>query len=189
MRKNVKKEQENLVKEVVEIHKEMNALTVDKINDTAPVAIEKEAQTKLSTKELAKMEGVPYIEPMRKLQPFGTLPEKWRKMRDRDWEYVKGIYENEASRGEPIRFTFSKWPGDPDCMWEVPANKPVYVPRMIAKLLSGEKDEETGVSAMNYHTFEHIEKMPQLQRKDDFMHQFSVIGTQSRGKFRAIGSF
>ena len=185
----MKETHKKLVNEVVEIHKDMNELSVDKINETAPQAVEKEQQVKVNYKELAAREGIQYIEPIRKFLPFGTLPEKWKKFRDHDWEYVKGVFENEVSRGEPIKFTFCKWPGDPDCTWEVPSNRPVYVPRMIAKLLSGEKDEHTGMQAMQYHSFNHIEKTPQIWQKDDFTHQFVVTGTHTRGKFRAIGAF
>ena len=175
------------VNAVLEVHKDMAELTVDKINDIAPPEAEKEI--KISLKEIARLEGIQYIEPIRKLQPFGILPEKWKSKHAHDWEYVKGMFDNEVAKGEPFRFTFSKWPGDPDCMWEIPANRPVYVPRMIAKLLSGEKDEDTGAQAMNYHQFQHIEKAPQIWQKDDFTSQFTVTGTLSRGKFRAIGAF
>lgn len=183
------KRQEQTVKDVLNLHKEMNELSVDKINEMAPQVQDKEPEVKLSMKEIARMEGVPYIEPIRKLKAIGSLPEKWRKQHARDWEYVKGIFENEVSRGEPIEFSFCKWPGDPDCIWRVPSNTPVYVPRMIAKHLSGEKDEVTGMQAMQYHQFDHIQKVDSQMRKDDFTHQFAVIGTTSRGKFRAIGAF
>jgi len=185
----MKKDTEKAVKEVMSLHKDMNELTVDRINETAPALKESEPQTKLSTRELAKNENIRYIEPIRKLQPFGHLPEKWKKERDYDWEYVKGIFENEVSRGEPIRFTFSKWPGDPDCVWEIPSNVPVYVPRMIAKHLSGEMDPRTGMQSMQYHTFDTIRKAESQIRKDDLMENFVATGTVSRGKFRALGAF
>ncbi len=185
----MKKGPEALVKDVIGLQKDMNELTVDKINDAAPAKRELEPEVKLSAREIAKMEGVAYLEPIRKLPPIGVLPEKWKKEHAKDWEYVKGIFENEVCRGEPIRFSFSKWPGDHDCVWEVPSNRPVYLPRMIAKHLSGEVDESTGMKAMEYHSFDHIQKQPQIWQKDDFTHQFSVTGTFSRGKFRALGAF
>jgi hypothetical protein len=183
------KEKVKIVNELLTNQKEMNELTVDKICEAAPEAKEVEQQVKINYKELAEREGIEYIEPVRKLLPFGTLPEKWRKMRDHDWEYVKGVFENEVSKGESIKFGFSKWPGDPDCVWEVPANRPVYVPRMIAKHLSGEKDEHTGIQAMEYHTFDHIQKAHNQWKKDHFADQFAVTGTQKRGTFRPIGAF
>ena len=177
------------LKSVIDLHEDMNALSVDKVNAIAPALEEKEPEVKLSPKELARQEGIRYIEPLRKLQPIGTLPEKWKSMHKRDWEYVKGIFENEVSKGESLRFCHCKWPGDPDCIWEVPANIPVYVPRMIAKLLSGERDEDTGQQAMLYHSFSHVQKADSQLRKDDFMEQFCPLATYSTGRFRAIGAF
>jgi hypothetical protein len=185
----MKKTDKDLVEGVINMQKDMNELSVDKINEIAPKQEEKMPVVVLSKKEIAAMEGIQYVEPIRKFQAFGVLPEKWKKERDHDWEYVKGIYENEVVRGDPIRFTFSKWPGDPDCMWEIPSNKPVYVPRMIAKLLSGEKDESTGIQAMQYHSFNHIARAEVNWQKDEFTHQFAATGTYSRGKFRAMGAF
>jgi len=183
----IKKADVQLVESLIDTQKEMNSLTVDKIVDTAP----KETETEMKTdwKAVAQKEGIQYIEPVRKMQAFGKLPDKWKSKHARDWEYVKGIFENQVNPNEPIKFTFCKWPGDPDCMWSIPANVPVYVPRMVAKLLSGEKDEDTGIQAMQYHEFKHIEKTPKLWQKDDFTNQFTVTGTHSRGKFRPIGAF
>jgi hypothetical protein len=185
----MKKDAKDLVKDVANLQQDLNKLTVDVINETAPKVVDTEVQTKMSKKELAKLEGVPYIEPVRKLKAIGTLPEKWRAKRERDWEYVKGIFENEVCRGEPIKFTFSKWPGDPDCVWEVPANRPVYVPRMIAKHLSGEQDEDTGIKAMEYHSFDYLTKHASNIEVGKEMESFCTTGTYSRGKFRALGAF
>lgn len=168
----------NAVEQVLEMHQDMNALTVDKINETAPKA--QEVEQKINYKKLAEKEGIQYIEPLRKLNAFGTLPDKLQKDRDRDWEYVKGVFENMVINGEPIRFWFSKYPGDPDCMWEIPCNRPVYVPRMIATHLE---------TTMQYHTFDYVEKPTSHQRKDDFTHNFTATNTYYRGKFRPIGAF
>lgn len=183
------KPQSNPVKDVLEMQHSMNALTQDKISETAPKEVEVAPQVEISLKEIARREGIPYIEPIRKFQAFGTLKPEWKAKRDHDWQYVKGMWENEIIKGEGIKFTFSKWPGDPDCMWEIPANKPVYVPRMIAKLLSGEKDEDTGYEVLKYHSFDHVQKSEQYWQKDEFTHQFCATGTYSRGRFRAIGAF
>lgn len=169
-----------LVENVIESQAEMNELTIDKINEVAPKAEELEPQTKLTAKEIASREGVQYIEPTRKLSAFGTLPEKLKKEHARDWEYVKGVFENNIINGEGISFWYSKYPGDPDCLWTIPANRPVYVPRMIATHLE---------HAMKYHTFDYIEKPDFRKKKDDHVDEFSVTGTHYRGTFRAIGAF
>lgn len=175
----MKKTREDTVKEVVSLQQDLNALSVDKINETAPKA-DPEPQTQLSMKEIAKAENVPYIEPKRKIKGFGKLPEKLVAEHKRDWEYVKGIFENFVVNGEPVKFWLSVYPGDPDCLWEIPANRPVYVPRMVAKHLE---------DVMKYHTFSYLEKHQQTMAPDDFTHQFTVTGTTYRGKFRAVGAF
>jgi hypothetical protein len=170
---------ENVVSDVMNLHQTMNELSVDKINEMAPAA-EVPVTLELTAKQRAKNEGVQYIEPRRKMQPLGKLPEKLQKQRNHDWEYVKGIYENYVVNGEPIRFWYVLYPGDPDCEWEVPANRPVYVPRMIARHLE---------ECQRYHTFSYIQKPDQQWSTDDFTHQFSPTGTNYRGKFRSIGAF
>lgn len=175
----VKKVQQDAVRQVVEMHQDMNALDVDTIEKIAP-AKEVPTTLELTKKQLAQKEGIPYIEPIRKMQAFGTLPEKLKGEHAHDWEYVKGIYENYIVSGEPLRFWYSKYPGDPDCMWEIPANRPVYVPRMIAKHLE---------EGQKYHTFGHVELPENRKQVDGFEQEFRPTGTHYRGKFRAIGAF
>lgn len=172
------KKNEELVKEVVEMTTQMSELTVDKLNET-PVA-EPEIQTKLTNKELADSLGVRYIEPKRKMAPFGTLPEKLKSEHQRDWEYVKGIYENIESVGESVEFWYCKYPGDPDCLWSIPANVPVFVPRMIAKHLEEHQ---------RYHKFDYIQRPEGQWGPDEFTHEFRPAQTVYRGKFRPIEAF
>ena len=68
------KQQEKAVNQVVEMQKSLDTLTVDKINEVKPV--ETEQIEKINYKKIAQDEGVQYIEPLVKLKPFGTLPEK-----------------------------------------------------------------------------------------------------------------
>lgn len=170
---------ESLVKKTLEMHEDMNALTVDAIEKMAP-KVEVEPQIKLTAKQMAESEGALYIEPRRKLPPFGKISEELKKKRDYDWEYVKGIYENYVVNGETLRFWYCIYPGDPDCEWEIPANRPVYVPRMIAKHLE---------ECQKYHTFDYVERPGASWKKDDFTHAFTPTGTHYRGKFRPIGAF
>jgi len=175
--KEEKKNKEDLVKSVINQQKEMSSLTVDEINKTPEAPIE---EVKLSKKEIAKMEGAHYIEPKRKLAPVGKLPEKLEKQHAHDWEYVKGVFENFEMSGEPVQFWYSKYPGDPDCLWEVPCDVPVYVPRMIAIHLE---------NVMKYHKFDYIERDSRDWKSDQFTHLLKPIATHYRGKFRPIGAF
>lgn len=176
----MKKTSETLVQAATDIKENLDSMSVDKINASAPKAIEPIPQ-EMSLKERAKLEGVRYIEPKRRLSPpLGKLPEKLKAKHAHDWEYVKGIYENYIVIGEPITFNLCMYPGDADYMWEVPANVPVYVPRMVAKHLE---------ECQAYHTFNYVEKASQEWRANEETHQFKVTGTHYRGKFRPIGAF
>lgn len=178
----MKKDTENLVKNVASMGNEVAQLTVDKINEMAPKPEEKELR--LTTKQQADSEGARYIEPKRRLQGFGKLPDKLKKEHARAWEYVKGIYENYIVSGEPVEFWYSEYPGDPDCLWSIPCNVPVYVPRMIAKHLE---------ECQKYHTFTRIEgasdPRPMASNEVEAMRWFAPTGTHYRGKFRAVGVF
>ena len=170
-------EKQKLVKQTVEMHEQMNALTPDVIA-TAPV-VETAPQTKIARRERDD-DGCPYIYPKRKIKGLGVLPENMRKKHDHDWEYVKGIFENNVIIGEGIEFWFQVYPGDDNCLWSIPANRPVWVPRMVAKHLE---------TKMVYHKFAFKNKEPSRIRPDDYMEEFVVSDTVSRGKFRPIGAF
>ena len=105
------------VQQVAAMSEQMNTLTVDRINEIAPPAKEI-LPPPMSLKERAKLEGVLYIEPNKKLPAFGKLPPEWKSARDRDWEYVLGIFQSgnctSIAPGEPQRFWLCIWPGDPD---------------------------------------------------------------------------
>lgn len=173
-----KEQQKKLVKGTVELQQTISRMTVDEINQAPDV--EPETQLQLTAKQLAAKENCLYIEPKKTLPPVGTLPEKQRKAHDYDWQYVKGILENFVISGEGVEFWYKKYPGDQDCLWHVPCNVPVYVPRMIAKHL-----EET----MKYHSFEVISRPQEKWQKDQFAEDFRATGTQYRAKMRAVEAF
>jgi len=174
----VTKAQKDMVKQVVDLQEDLNALTVDTCN-SAP-NVEPEIQTKLTAKQIADQNGYIYITPYRTLPAMGKLPEKLKAQHARDWEYVAGIYENYIVNGEPLEFSLCIYPGDKDCQWRIPCNVPVYVPRMVARHLE---------EVQKYHKFDYIEKPGHLQRKDDYRERLTPIATQYRGKFRPIGAF
>lgn len=179
----MKKDVENIVKSAVGLQQDLNALTMDAVQEAAPEA--EYIVQKASLKELAKLENAQYIEPKRRLSPpLGKLPEKLKKQHASDWEYVKGIYENYVVNGEPITFSYCKYAGDADYMWEIPANVPVYVPRMIAKHLE---------ECQQYHTFTKVDANadPGIVRDNELetFKWFRPTATHYRGRFRAIGAF
>lgn len=175
-----KKRDVEAVKDVLELQKDMNAMSVDKINELAPKVEAEEIEKPLSMRERAALENARYIEPKRTLKAFGTLPEKLKREHAHAWEYVKGMFENYIVNGESITFWLSLYPGDPDCLWEIPPNVAVYIPRHVAKHLE---------EIMKYHSFSFLEKPKERWRPGDEMEFFAPTGTHYRGKFRAIGAF
>lgn len=111
---------------------------------SAPVQ-EVEPQTRLSTREANKMDAA-YLKPIRsisrtnfqnsKIDSRTFWDEKNRKARDEDWEYVKCIVENYEIIGEAVEVWTAKWGCDPAHFWRVPVNKPIMIPRHLAKQLS-----------------------------------------------------
>lgn len=170
------------IQEVAGLQQEMSSLNVDTINELAPKAVIPDVQ-EMSLKERAKLENVLYIEPKRTLtrpSKEEKLPEKLKKQHARDWEYVKGMLENFELTGESVEFSLKLYPTDPDYLWEVPSNVPVYVPRLVAKHL-----EET----MKYHTFTYVDIPAERWKVNDFTHRFKPTGTHYRAKFRSVGAF
>lgn len=169
---------EDLVSAVLENEKQLSKLDVDTIDKMAPEAEIPEPE--ISIKERARMENCQYIEPKRKLKGFGILPEKLKKEHAHAWEYVRGMFENYIVGSESLTFWLSLYPGDPDCLWEIPPNRPVYIPRHVAKHLE---------EVMKYHKFDYVQKPETQWQVDQQIEQFTPVSTHYRGKFRAIGAF
>ena len=95
-----------------------------------------EQQNKMSTKEVRQYDA-PVIKPLSTM-PRGKFhwDEKWRAERDRDWELVRVIVENHEIIGEDIDCWSAPWACDSAHHWKVPTNKPIYIPRHLAKQLA-----------------------------------------------------
>jgi hypothetical protein len=102
-----------------------------------------EPQTKISRREMDHADAQ-WIEPLRSIKrPVGGkdkatvyFNEKWKPLHEKDWEYVKCIVENNELIGEKVPAWTSKWGCDPAHYWEVPVNRPVMIPRLLAEQLS-----------------------------------------------------
>lgn len=94
-------------------------------------------QTKLSKQEI-KHDKTPYLKPERYISssPKEKFNPLWEKLRERDREYVKVIVENNEVKGESVALWYKKWPTDNAEFWQVPVNKPVYIPRGVADQLA-----------------------------------------------------
>lgn len=132
----ISKDLENAALASAKMQAEMSALTQDAMQD-APLH-ETEAQTQMSKREIEAYDA-PLIKPTRSMPSSGKSLEKEKKMREDGWKYIKVIAENNEVNGEMIEFWLKKFAGDPVNFWQVPVNKPVYLPRHVAEHLSNRK--------------------------------------------------
>ena len=104
-------------------------------SDSSPTIRETEPQTKLSSKEVAKTDA-PYIRPSRVICSKETFNENFRREYEEAKKYVKCIVENNEIRGDIVETWVKKFPGMPAEFYQVPVNKPIYLPRMVADHLA-----------------------------------------------------
>lgn len=105
-------------------------LTLDRMNE-APV-LEMEQQTKLSSREIDKSKDV-YIKPVRSIGAREKFNERFRDEWNFQREDVQIIAENKEIIGEMIETWTKPFPGVQCEFWQIPVNKPVYVPRHVAE--------------------------------------------------------
>lgn len=125
---------EKLVRKVNDFE---DAMTGMKVQDASGQAAEVEPQAKLSSKE-KQSDGIPRIQPSYRI-PVGPVKNKYtQETYEYLWEYVAGMYENMLQIGSGISFNYvdERLPGDDYCRWDIPANKPIKIPRFLAQHLS-----------------------------------------------------
>ena len=168
-------ELENAEKKFDEFDQTVKDLTLDRMNQ-APLE-EKEPQTKLSQKEIARSKDV-YLKPKRSYPP-GVNPktgerekfnERFRDEYNYQREYVCFIAENNEIIGETIELSLKKFPGTPIEDWSIPVNKPVWAPRMVAER----------ISECKYHRMKMVDRQVQDAGGMEFYGTMVVDNTVSR---------
>ena len=76
-----------------------------------------------------------YMEPVTKIPTAGNKHPEFEKQREYLTEYVVGIFESQLV-GQTLDFFLTGLPGDDYCRWIIPVNKPIGIPRFVAKHLS-----------------------------------------------------
>jgi len=127
------KEIEKVDLQIDALTQQMSALDQDTINK-APIR-ETEPQT-LMTKAQEKYTDAPVIKPTKSMSAVGKPIPKQAKARKEGWEYVKVIAEHNELIGENIELWINPFAGDPCSYWEIPTNKPIYIPRFLAEHLA-----------------------------------------------------
>lgn len=138
-----------LDRQIEEKKAELAQLSIDEMNK-APLK-ETEQQTELSKREAKKMDA-PILKPLRTMSSVDKPNPQFEKQRQRDKEYVKVVVENNEMRGEPVELWVKEWPGDPATLWTIPVNKPVMVPREVARSLSKCKYHELKMDEAQEHS-------------------------------------
>lgn len=109
---------------------QMSSLSQDEMNK-APIA-ETEHQTKLSKQEV-KQYDAPEIKPSQTIPGIGKRKPEQDNLRRRAWELVKVVAENCEVIGEKIELWHkAPFSGEPCTFWQIPVNKPIYIPRFLA---------------------------------------------------------
>jgi len=116
--------------------KEVKDLTLDRMNEAPKV--ETEQQTKLSQREIEKNNDL-YIKPKRQIGSKEKFNEKYREAYEYAKQYVNIIAEHKEIIGERIEMWTKPFAGLPAEEWEIPTNKPVWVPRYVAEQISRAK--------------------------------------------------
>lgn len=124
------KELDRAEKQFDEFQENVNALTLDRMNQ-AP-KLDHDPQTKLTQSDIAKSKDI-YLKPARAIGSKESFNEKFREDYNFSKEYVQFIAENNEIKGETIDIWTKPFPGLPCEYWQVPANKPVWGPRYLAE--------------------------------------------------------
>jgi ATP-dependent Clp protease ATP-binding subunit ClpA len=123
------KELDKVEKQCDQFNKEIKDLTLDRMNE-APKE-ELEPQTKLSQKEIAKIDAI-VLKPKRTISSKEKFNETHRSDYNFAIERVNFIAQNNEIIGETIDMWTKPFPGMPAEWWEIPTNKPVNAPRHVA---------------------------------------------------------
>lgn len=126
------KELDKLEKQFDAFDQEVKSLTMDRMSEAPKQEVEQ--QTKLSSREMADSKEI-YLKPIRSIGSRENFNEKFRAAYDYDKEYVRVIAENRELIGETIQIWTKPYAGMRAEYWEIPTNKPVYMPRYVAEQL------------------------------------------------------
>lgn len=122
------KEIKNLKDQFDTYEKQVNGLTLDRMNKSPREEVE--PQTKLSQEELSRKKDI-YLKPHRSISSREKFNEIHRKSYDENKEYVQFVAENNEIIGEDIDIWTKPYPGLPAEWWKVPVNKPVWGPKYL----------------------------------------------------------
>ena len=128
-----------------------------------------------------KFPDAAYIEPKVRIPTGGNRHPEWEKQREYFHEYVVGIFESQMILGKH-EFFKDGLPGDDYCLWSIPVNKPIGVPRYIAKhLAEGLGWKEMLPLGKN--------NQPKDYYEEEMMEPFGKFEYKKRGHFHPINAY
>lgn len=127
------KELDKAEKQLEQFEKKCQELTLDRMNE-AP-KLEVEAQTKIASKDLDKMNDV-YLKPSNFYACRAKFNERFREKYNYAKEYVQFIAEHNELKGDLIEMWTKPYAGVPAEFWKVPTNRPVWGPRYLAEQIT-----------------------------------------------------
>lgn len=172
---------EKLVKRVEDLCDAVNDM--NRAMENVPSVFEEEKKVKLTNFQ-KKHPDVLYIEPQQKI-PTGGAPSKayHDKYGSLEYltEYVAGVFESQMV-GATFTFDLGEIPGEPYCRWKIPVNKPIGLPRFVAKHLSTHLAwKEMKALGQNQE--------PQAFNEEDVTKPFQNFETKRRGNFYPLNAY
>ena len=171
---------EKFRRNVEDLEKAMSGM---KIEDASGLAKQADPQSDI-TRSQKDETNIPHIKPSVRI-PVGKVANKFdEKTYNYLWEYVAGVYENALQIGSGISFFFNdaRLPGDDYCKWDIPANKPVKVPRFIAQHLANN---------LAWKEMKPLAKQqdPKPFHPEDMTAPFNDFVVKKRGTFQPLSAF
>lgn len=167
------KELEQAIVNSDKMREDMSKITMDAVAGV-PLA-ETDVQTKMTKKQIEEYDA-PVIKPSKSMPSTGKPLDKEKAMREDGWKYIKVIAENNEVVGERVDFWHKKFAGDPIYYWEIPVNKPIYVPKHIAQHLSERK----------YHVFKMQDRSREGLQHGDYAQSLICQETRRRIDCRSV---
>lgn len=171
---------EKLVKRVEDLSDAVNDMHKAMAN-TPEVIDERKVQM---TEFQKKYPDVKYIEPSMKIPTGGARCPKYHERHgslEYLKEYVTGIFESQLV-GATFTFDLGEVPGEDYCRWTIPTNKPIGLPRYVAKHLS---------THLAWKEMKPLGKNqePQAYSDDEITKPFENFETKRRGTFHPINAY
>ena len=168
---------EKIVRNAEEISNAVNGMNAA-MEKTPEREVEK---TSRITEFKKKFPDATYLEPKTRIPTSGTRHPEWEKQRDYLHEYVVGVFESQMIVGK-IEFWLTGLPGDDYCLWSIPCNKTVGIPRFVGKHLS------TNLSWKEMKPLGRGNE-PQSFYEDEMMNPFGNFETKRRGTFHPVNAY